>query len=81
MRDSDRKPQINCSRVFQKLKKLMKTQKLRHEKRKKEILEILAPVLGNEDVNSTFVLLCWGKPDRCQILSIEISQSADDVAR
>jgi hypothetical protein len=61
-------------------RKIVNTPKAKHEKRKKEILEILEPVLNSEDVHSSSILLCWGKRSYCQILPVKIAHSADDVA-
>jgi hypothetical protein len=54
--------------------------KLRHEKRTKELKEILEPVLGSDDPNSSSILLCWGKENRCHIVPVKIQDSADDIA-
>lgn len=34
---------------------------LRHESRRKELFELLGPILGSDNSNSSSVLLCWGK--------------------
>jgi hypothetical protein len=60
-------------------RKIVNTQKAKHEKRKKEILEILEPILNGEDLHSYSILLCWGKRSHCQILPVKIAHSADDV--
>lgn len=49
-----------------------------HDRRKREILEILKPMLANENEQSVSIVLCWGRQD--QILPVKISHSADTVA-
>jgi hypothetical protein len=53
---------------------------VRHERRQKELLEILEPVLVSDDSNSSSILLCWGNKNRCRIIPVKIPDSADDVA-
>lgn len=53
--------------------------KLKHEKRKKDILKILEPIHSDGDLHSSSVLICWGKESRCQIFPVKVSHSADDV--
>ncbi|KAH7371169.1 hypothetical protein BKA66DRAFT_470322 [Pyrenochaeta sp. MPI-SDFR-AT-0127] len=51
----------------------------KHEKRQKEVLEVLEPMLAGENPDSTSLLLCWGTPDVCEIHPVKISLSADEV--
>jgi hypothetical protein len=51
----------------------------KHEERLEEIKKILGPILNDKD-NSGSVLLCWGRPDYCQILPVQLSYSAGDEA-
>lgn len=51
--------------------------KEKQERRKKEILEILSPILPTEQIDSQRILLCWGKPDQCQITAVEIPLLAE----
>jgi hypothetical protein len=53
--------------------------KAEHQKCKEEILEVLKSMFSGDDSDSVSLLLCCGKPDRCQILPTRISHSTDDV--
>jgi hypothetical protein len=55
------------------------TIKAGHQKRKEEVLEVLESMFPTDGSDSVSLLLCWGKPDRCQILPTSISNSADGV--
>jgi hypothetical protein len=50
-----------------------------HQKCKDEVQEVLKSMFSDDSSDFVWLLLCWGKPDRCQILPIRISHSADDV--
>jgi hypothetical protein len=50
-----------------------------HQKCKGDILEVLKSMFPADGSDSVSLLLCWGKPDRCQILPTRISNSADGV--
>jgi len=52
-----------------------------HEKRKKELSEILEPAFGFDHPDSSTIFLCWGKENRCHIVPIQIPNSADDEAK
>jgi hypothetical protein len=52
-----------------------------HQKCKDEIQEVLKSMFPADGSDSVSLLLCWGKPDRCQILPTRISNSADDVEK
>lgn len=54
--------------------------KEKHERRRKEVLEVLNPILASEQMDSQWILLCWGKTDHCQMIPVKIPHSADDVA-
>jgi hypothetical protein len=57
------------------------TIKAGHQKCKEEVLEVLKSMFPADGSDSVSLLLCWGKPDRCQILPTIISNSADDVEK
>jgi hypothetical protein len=58
---------------------ILDTRKASHERRKKELLEILESVLGSDDSDSSSIFLCWGKDNRCHIVPVKIPNSANDV--
>ncbi|PMD52179.1 uncharacterized protein K444DRAFT_709177 [Hyaloscypha bicolor E] len=58
---------------------ILDPRKASHERRKRELLEILEPVLGSDDSDSSSIFLCWGKDNRCHIVPVKIPNSADDV--
>ncbi|PMD37950.1 hypothetical protein L207DRAFT_431552 [Hyaloscypha variabilis F] len=58
---------------------ILDPRKASHERRKRELLEILEPVLGSDDSDSSSIFLCWGKDNRCHIAPVKIPNSADDV--
>src|SRR5262245_13130156 len=47
---------------------------------KKEILRVLGPVLCGDDLDSSLVLLCWGKADFCHIIPVRVENSADEAS-
>lgn len=59
--------------------KMLDPRVVKHNQRKIEILETLQPLVGNKSSGSISVLLCWGKPENCDILPVVLSTSADDV--
>jgi hypothetical protein len=52
-----------------------------HQKCKDEVQEVLKSMFSDDCSDSVWLLLCWGKPDRCQVLPTRISHSADDVEK
>jgi hypothetical protein len=58
---------------------VLDTRKASHKRRKKELQEILEPVLGSDDSDSSSIFLCWGKDNRCHVVPVKIPNSADDV--
>jgi hypothetical protein len=52
-----------------------------HSKRKKKIQHILDPIAGGEYNECTLVLLCWGRPEHCEIFPINLPLSAGEVAK
>jgi hypothetical protein len=54
---------------------------IEHQKCKEEIQEVLKSMFSDDDSDSVWLLLCWGKPDRCRILPTRISHSVDDVEK
>lgn len=53
--------------------------KIKHEERRKEVLEILEPIFAREKMDVASVLLCWGRADHCQTVLVEIPHSAEGV--
>ncbi|RAQ70214.1 hypothetical protein COH21_013070, partial [Aspergillus flavus] len=53
------------------------TGRISHINRKKEIEQILSPLLA-ESTNNV-LLLCWGDKDRCHIIPTSIRHEADEV--
>ncbi|KAM5370898.1 hypothetical protein ACJZ2D_008331 [Fusarium nematophilum] len=47
----------------------------RHSKRTQELHEVLEPLLGTENSDSCVLLLCHGKPSKCQVLPVVIPLS------
>ncbi|OCK84688.1 hypothetical protein K432DRAFT_458980 [Lepidopterella palustris CBS 459.81] len=51
-----------------------------HERRKKELLEVLEPALGLDGSDTSTIFVCWGKENRCHIVPVQIPNFANDVA-
>jgi hypothetical protein len=52
-----------------------------HKRCQDEIQEVLESMFFEDSSDPVWLLLCWGKPDRCQILPTKIPHSADDIEK
>ena len=52
----------------------------KHEERKKEVLDVLTPILAGEGMNTASILLCYDRGHHCQIFPVKVPHSADKVA-
>lgn len=48
--------------------------------RKREVREIIDPILNEDNTDSSYIFLCWGKNHQCHINSVKIQNSRDEVA-
>ena len=53
---------------------------VRHRQRKEELLAQLNPIVQHSNGDCSHVFLCWGRSSQCEIATIEVPNSADDVA-
>jgi hypothetical protein len=60
-------------------KEKMNSAKYQHDRRQQTLKKILDPIFGGDHIDSTSILLCWGKHDDCQVLPVKLSASANTV--
>jgi hypothetical protein len=53
--------------------------KYQHDRRQQTLKKILDPIFGGDHIDSTSILLCWGKHDDCRVLPVKLSASANTV--
>lgn len=51
----------------------------RHSKRKEDLMASIAPIVSEDNADSSHIFLCWGRSSQCEIAAVEIPNTADDV--
>ena len=70
---------IRIKKVGNRVTKTVDMREERHNTRKMEILETLAPLINSDQADYSFVLLCWGKPNHCHIIPVKVPNSTDNM--